>query len=78
MRKQIRKGDIFQAAAIGSHALIRNVTQCDARYNPRTKKLCVSITFGDGTTIIKDCGGMHDLDHIVKRANQYLKEVIIK
>lgn len=78
MRKQIRKGDIFQVAAIGSHATIRNVTQCDARYNPKTHKLCVSITFSDGTIIIKDCSGMHDLDHIVKRANQYLKEVITK
>lgn len=78
MRKQIRKGDIFQVAAIGSHATIRNVTQCDARYDPETDELCVSITFADGMTIIKDCSGMHDLDDIVKRANQYLKEVIVK
>jgi hypothetical protein len=78
MRKQIRKGDIFQAAAIGSHATIKNVTQCDARYDHETGELRVGITFSDGTTIVEDCSGMHDLDDIVKRANQYLKEVIVK
>lgn len=78
MRKQIRKGDIFQAAAIGSHATIKNVTQCSALYIPETAELHVFIAFTDGTIISGDCSDMHDLDHIVKRANQYLKEVIIK
>lgn len=78
MRKQIRKGDIFQVAAIGSHATIRNVTECDARYDPETDELYVSITFADGTTITRNCDSIYALDHIVKRANQYLKEVIVK
>lgn len=78
MRKQIRKGDIFQAATIGTHASIKNVTRCFARYNFETATLYVSITFPDDTIISKDCSSMHDLDHIVKRANQYLKEVIVK
>lgn len=78
MRKQIRKGDIFQAATIGNHATIKHVTQCDALYTPETDELHVFIAFTDGTIITKDCSSMDDLNHIVKRANQYLKKVIIK
>lgn len=76
MRKQIRKGDIFQVAAIGSHQAIKNVWRIYANYDADTSTLSVHIKFNDDTHVMKDCANTDELDVLIKYANQYLKEVI--